>query len=261
MRQAGRLPCLGQVSAHVVHHAAADAVTVHHNRAWPLLKNAHDDLSANLDRVHATNLVSRDSAQALPVADHRLIVAKPRYVHAEDLVCPALVAHVALAGICHHVTGDELAGPGPWELTLDADADTVRVLAPVLYFFGNLDLVRAGNRAGIDLAPHPAMLEASKALSECASILGWIAERQPDDLCILVGQCAASDFPYLVRNRAGLIVDHDNTLAFVVQSLECFGVVFAPRLAVNTPRISMCLIFNLDSSRCAVPPVRVNGLL
>src|SRR5688572_24556923 len=76
---------------------------------------------------------------------------------------------------------------------------------------------------------------AYEAFPEPALITGRIAKDAPDDLCVLVSECALRDLPNYIRDRRALVEDDKNALTVVVESSECLGVTLRPGHHVNAP--------------------------
>jgi hypothetical protein len=88
---------------------------------------------------------------------------------------------------------------------------------------------------------------AAEALAEAARVARRVAEHDPDDDRVLVGQRALGDFPHLVVDVRALVIDHEDQAADIVQAGEGLGVVGRPGDEIEPPAIlvpgSFALIF------------------
>src|SRR6185437_10194131 len=123
-----------------------------------------------------------------------------------------------LAARGYKVAGNELIRTRTRELSPHANAHKVRVLAIVFNPLGDLLFVRAFDIAGVYLEGFPAMREFPKTLPEPARILRRVAEGQPNDFCIFIGESAFRYFPDFVIDRAGFVEDQQDALALIVQA-------------------------------------------
>ena len=198
--------------------------------------------------LHAVEIAKFDRPQRArvkptPKSDHSLVVAEPRDIHPHDERIIDRDLGFVLGRACglDQIARDELHGPGPREFALDADADEIQILAVVSDPLGKFRLVGHAGRAAVDLPRRPAMMKlpAGKAGAEAADIAGRVAEHGPQNFRALVCQRAFRCLPDDVRDGRAFIEDDDDALALIVQSRERFGVVFAPRDAVDPPCIFM----------------------
>src|SRR5690606_3668830 len=136
---------------------------------------------------------------------------------------------------------DEALRINPRKFPLNANANKVRVLAIILNPPLNLLFVRERNAAGVDLNRIPAMCEPAKvkALSEPALIPCGVSEAAPNDLRVFVRERALGGLPNHIGNCRGLIEDHQNPLALVMQSGERLSVPLRPRHHVDPPSLFM----------------------
>src|SRR5215469_15204249 len=145
---------------------------------------------------------------ALTVANNRGIVAVTGNVTRSDSG-ERLIAHRPVAPRRLHYAGrDELARARLRKLPAYSDPEKVGVLAVVLSPFLEQLQVRAGNRAGIDLARDPAVLVGVEAAKEPPAQVRRLPERQPDDFRTLVGQRALGGLPDTVGYGASLVEDY-----------------------------------------------------
>ena len=97
------------------------------------------------------------------------------------------------------------------------------------------DARRYGNRSGD--ASRLGEAAAVEAFAKAADVAGGIAEGEPDDLGVDVGQGAFGRFPNDVGDFGGLVEDDEAALALVVEALPCGGVGLVPRGLVNAPSL------------------------
>ncbi len=144
------------------------------------------------------------------------------------------------------------------ELAADPDADKVAVLAVVIDPLLDLRLVGTLDVPAVDLARNPAVLVASEALAEPAGVTGRVAECNPDNLGVLVGQRPFGHFPHLVSDVRRLIEHQDDALAIVVQARERLCVVLRPRHRISPPALFVARVVGVDRRRRWFEPMRVD---
>jgi hypothetical protein len=83
--------------------------------------------------------------------------------------------------------------------------DEVRVLAIVADPLFKLRLVRALDRAAVDVPVLPPMTQPPKALPKASRITRRVAKGEPDDFGPFVGQRAFGNVPDLIGDGAGLV--------------------------------------------------------
>ena len=81
------------------------------------------------------------------------------------------------------------------KLAFDPYPDEVRILAIVDDPLRNLLLIGQAGSAAIHLAPDPTVAIAAEAFPEATVIAGWVAAHQPQNLGLLVGECALRCLP------------------------------------------------------------------
>ncbi|MBM3619163.1 MAG: hypothetical protein FJX20_00600 [Alphaproteobacteria bacterium] len=102
-----------------------------------------------------------------------------------------------------------------------------------------LRLVDAGHRAAVDLPPAPTRARLAEAFPEAAAVLRRIAEDDPDDLGVRVGQRALGDLPDRIGDGARLVEQQHDALAQIVQAGERLGVVRVPGDAIAAPGLGV----------------------
>src|SRR5690606_35399923 len=107
-----------------------------------------------------------------------------------------------------------------------------------------------------NLARDPEIAITPEAFTEPATVARRVAEHDPDDDRILVGQRALGDFPHLVGDGRRLVKEQEDYLALVVQAGERFGVVFRPRYEIHAPCFGMSISARMDAHLVDVEPMR-----
>jgi hypothetical protein len=77
------------------------------------------------------------------------------------------------------------------------------------------------------------VLAAGEALAEAAGGAGWVAEDDPEDLGVGIGQGSLGGFPDDVGDGGGLVHDEDDALALVVEAGESLGVTFSDQATMS----------------------------
>ena len=171
-----------------------------------------------------------------PDSQHRLVIAEPRAVHAEDhRIAAQPIARITLLRRLDHIERDELHRRGAGKHAAHTNLGNVAILAIGPHDLIEIRLVGALDRAAVDLLGVPELALLAEALAECARVERRVAEREPDDLCALVSQRAQRHFPDLFGNARGFVEHNDQALALVVQTGERFGVVLGPSDQIRAP--------------------------
>ncbi len=176
-------------------------------------------------------------AQPLPFSDDQGVISFPSRVTRQDDGRELVLMRVEMPAERRVGIGaaDELLDRLRRELTTDSDLHDVGVFPVRGDEFLQIALVRALNLAAVNVPRGPQMPILAEALAESAGIAGRVAERDPNDLRVLVGQRALGHFPHLVGDRRSLVEDQDDPLALVVQACEGFGVVLRPWDGIGSP--------------------------
>lgn len=140
------------------------------------------------------------------------------------------------------------------ELPAHAHLHDIAFLAVGRDHLVKVGLVRAFDRAAVDVAGLPQVTELAEALAESPGVARRVAEGEPDDFRLFVGQRAFDDFPHRIGDVGAFIGDDDDPLALVVQAGEGFGVVFRPSDRIAAPAILMARQDGENAGLGRLPP-------
>src|SRR5213075_3048366 len=101
---------------------------------------------------------------------------------------------------------------------------------------------------GIHLAGVPAagLAPAGKALFEPTFREVRVAEHKPETLRVRVRHAAVARIPDTIGNARGLIEDHEQTLALIMQALESDDIMFRPLNHVHAPGALMVGVTGIE---------------
>src|SRR6267142_1514207 len=117
-----------------------------------------------------------------------------------------------------------------------AHADKIALLAVIPDPLFELRLVGPLDHAAVDVLALPPVPKAPEALPKPSGVPGRVAEGEPDDFGVLVGERAFGDLPNPVADCRGLVENHDDAPPLVMEPGKGLGVFFTPRDRIGAPQ-------------------------